>query len=329
MIHAKPLVLVADDEETIRELLYQVLINLGYDVALAEDGAEALEIIRNTPPDLILSDVMMPKVDGFELCAKVKEDRFTRLIPVVLLTGLGGIDDRVKGIDSGADDFISKPFQMVELAARLRSLLRLKQFTDELEHAEKVIFSLALAVEAKDSYTQGHCARLAYYGQEVGKILGLDESDMQAIHRGGFLHDIGKIGMPDSILLKPGPLTPEEFIEVRKHPAKGEEICKPLRTLTSVLPIIRHHHERIDGDGYPDKIAGNDIPLNARIVSCVDYVDALSTKRPYRDALPTNEVISMLREAVITGHLDSDIAKIIEEIMKTQKSDWLAITTSL
>jgi len=321
----KPLILVAEDDDNTRDLLGQMLDNLGYESMLAEDGLVATKILEKHTPDLVLSDVLMPKLNGFKLCEHIKTNRETRLIPVVLLTGLGGIDDRVKGIEAGADDFINKPFQLVELTARLRSLLRLKQFTDELEHAEEVIISLALAVESKDPYTEGHCHRLSQYSSEVGKRLNLGEDDILSLSRGGYLHDIGKIGMPDSILMKPGPLTADEIEIMRRHPASGEAICQPLRTLHSTLPIIRHHHERMDGNGYPDGISGEDIPLGARIIACVDYVDALVTDRPYRKALPMDEVQGLLKTAVDTGHLDSDIATIVNDIINEVKDDWTEI----
>jgi len=321
----KPLVLVAEDDDNTRELLGQMLENLGYQSHLTVDGLEACEFLEKETPDLVLSDVLMPNMDGFRLCERIKSDRNMRLIPVVLLTGLGGIDDRVKGIDAGADDFINKPFQLVELSARLKSLLRLKQFTDDLEHAEEVIISLALAVESKDPYTEGHCQRLAYYAEEVGHRMNLNDDDLLSLKRGGFLHDIGKIGMPESILMKPGPLSADEIEIMREHPASGEVICKPLRTLANTLPIIRHHHERMDGNGYPDGLKGEDIPIGARIIACVDYVDALATDRPYRKALPMEEVQALLDTAIEGGHLDPNVAKIVNAIIDEVREKWTEV----
>jgi putative two-component system response regulator len=325
-MHGKPSIVIADDDLPTLDLLRQMLENLGYEARMTTNGLEALSAIREEPPDLLLSDVMMPQMDGLELCRRIKEDRATRLIPVVLLTGLGSVEDRVKGIEAGADDFISKPFQISELSARLRSLLKLKQFTDELEHAEEVIFSLALTVEAKDPYTEGHCQRLSLFSVEVGRRLGLGEEDLQALRRGGILHDIGKIGISDTILFKPGPLNREETAEMRSHTSKGEEICRPLRSLATALPIIRHHHERMDGTGYPDGLEGEQIPINARIVAAVDYVDALVTDRPYRKALPMDEALTMLHKAVETGHLDGRVVKEVAGIVAEVGEGWATTT---
>ncbi|GBE30075.1 MAG TPA: response regulator [Bacteroidetes bacterium] len=321
MIHT-PRILVAEDETDTRSVLGQMLEALGYDALLTDNGRAAFDSMADNPPDLVLSDVMMPIMDGFELCQRIKSDPTTRLVPVVLLTGLGGVEDRVRGIDAGADDFISKPFQLTELHARIRSLLRLKQFTDDLEHAESIIFSLARTVEAKDAYTEDHCNRLSVYSVIIGQRLGLDEEDQRALRRGGILHDIGKISIADAILLKPGPLSQEERDIMQTHSVRGETICKPLRSLHSSLPIIRHHHERMDGTGYPDHLSGEDIPLNARIVAAVDFIDALVTERPYRGPLPMKEALRMANAAAEDGHLDPQIVKLVEELIDGLGREW-------
>ncbi|HEB84478.1 MAG TPA: response regulator [Bacteroidetes bacterium] len=318
-----PLILVVDDEIDTLDVISMMLDTLGYRTITAMDGRAALEIILSNPPDLIISDVLMPEMDGFELCRRVKENRLTRLIPVVLLTGLGSSEDRIQGIEAGADDFISKPFQHAELRARVSSLLRLKQFTDDLEHAEQVIISLALAVEAKDPYTKGHCQRLSRHGVEVGKQLGLEEEQLRAIHRGAILHDIGKIAIPESILLKTGSLTAKEREIMCSHAARGEEICRPLRSLASALPIIRHHHEWVNGQGYPDGLVGETIPIGARIVAAVDYYDALVTDRPYRKAMPKDEALPALWEAVHAGHLDPKIVRELDKLLTNDSYVWL------
>jgi len=322
MNHPAARILVADDDSATLELLNEMIKNLGYRPQLATNGEEALEALRNDPPDLVLTDVMMPKMNGFELCKRIKGERTTRLIPVVLLTGLGSTEDRVMGIEAGADDFISKPFHLSELSARVHSLLRLKQFTDDLEHAEEVIFSLALAVEAKDPYTQGHCARLAHYSVVVGRRLGATDDELLSFRRGGILHDIGKIGIPEKILLKPGPLTEEETVVMRSHPIKGEDICKPLRSLNKALPIIRSHHEWFNGGGYPDSLKEDQIPHGARIIAAVDYYDALVTDRPYRKALPMEEALRMLHEAVDSGHLDPSIVQELAVVISNVGDSW-------
>lgn len=319
-----PLILIVEDEAENLELLKLMLEQLGYRTRGANDGQEAKELIEDgVSPDLVLTDVMMPRLDGYGLCNWIKENRETRLIPVVLLTGLNHLNDRIRGIEVGADDFITKPFEHTELRARVSSLIKLKQFTDELENAEEVIFSLALAVEAKDPYTQGHCFRLSRHGVEIGTRLSLDDEELQAIRRGGILHDIGKIGIPDQILLKPGPLTEEERDSMRAHPLKGEQICKPLRSLASSLPIIRHHHERMDGAGYPDGLMGDKIPVGARIIAAVDFFDALVTDRPYREALPIQQALSIVRAATDDGHLDPEVVEMLVELVKDVWDSWV------
>ena len=301
---SRPRILVVDDDALIRQFLEDQLVGEGYLVSIARDGEEALAKVAADSPDLILLDVMMPKLDGFEVCRRLKSDERTILIPVVMVTALTATDQRIKGIEAGADDFLSKPYNRLELFTRVRSLLKLKRHTDELENAETVLFSLALSVEAKDPYTNGHCDRLARYSVALGKSLGLHAEQLKALQRGGVLHDLGKIGVPESILLKPGPLNDMERAVVREHPAVGERICKPLKTLRTVLPIIRHHHEKWDGSGYPDGLAGEAIPLTARIMQVADIYDAFTTERPYKRALTQEEAIALMREETAKGWWD-------------------------
>ncbi len=239
-------ILVADDNELNRELLSSLLAPEGYQVICVTDGQQALDQVSSDSIDLALLDVVMPRKTGFDVCLAIKAKPETRLIPVLLLTSLNSDDDRIRGIMCGADDFLSKPVNKHELLARVHSLLRLKQFTDELDNAEAVLFSLALSIEAKDPYTEGHCDRLSKYSVAVADKLGLPEDLRVALRRGGLVHDIGKLAVPESILLKPGPLTPEERKIMEQHTIAGERICAPLRSFRHVLPIIRHHHEKQD-----------------------------------------------------------------------------------
>jgi putative two-component system response regulator len=306
---ARTHILVVDDNALDRELLKDMLGAEGYQIITAQDGEEALEKIAEEPPDLILLDVIMPRIDGYGVCRQIKSDSRTILIPVVMITSLQATEERITGIEMGADDFLSKPYNRQELLTRVRSLLKLKRHTDELENAETVLFSLALGVEAKDPYTNGHCERLARYSVTLGKQLGLTGEYLKALHRGGILHDVGKIGIADAILLKPGRLTAEERAVMETHPAIGERICAPLKSLRLVLPIIRHHHERYDGSGYPDGLKGETIPLTARILQIVDLFDAFTTRRPYKRAFTLEETFKLMRSETDKGWWDGRLAE--------------------
>ncbi|MHB1193634.1 MAG: HD-GYP domain-containing protein [Longimicrobiales bacterium] len=298
-----PLVLVVDDDALMRGTLSRLLRAEGLDVVAEVDGAGALESVHLLRPDLVLMDVMMPGMSGLDVCRLLKDDPATRLIPVLLLTGEDAAN-RVRGLEAGADDFLSKPPERLELLARVKSLLRQKGHTDRLVEAESVVLSLGRSIEGKDPNTEGHCERLATFGTRLGIRLGLDQATVEAISRGGYLHDIGKVAVPDSILLKAGALTAEEWVIMKKHPLTGEHICAPVRSFRRVLPIIRHHHERWDGSGYPDGLAGEDIPLTARVLQTVDVFDALTTHRPYKVALSPEEALDTMESEVARGWWD-------------------------
>jgi putative two-component system response regulator len=300
-VKATGTVVVADDAQASLELLRTILTRDGHTVHTARDGAHALTLTLSESPDVVVTDVIMPKLTGFEVCRRIKEDRMTRLISVVLVTGLEGTEERIEGINAGADDFLTKPINAHELRARVRSLVRLKRFTDELDSAESMILSLAHTVEARDPYTAGHCTRMASYASLFGTVLGLPEEDVTALSRGGYLHDVGKIGVPDAVLLKAGSLTPDEFVVMKRHTVTGDQLCGELKLLRLVRPIVRSHHERIDGSGYPDGLAGDDIPLLAQITGIVDVYDALTTDRPYRTALTSEMAVAQLEAEARRG----------------------------
>jgi putative two-component system response regulator len=299
------------------ELIRAHLTLHGYRVIEAANGEEALRQVARHRPDLVLMDVMMPLMDGYQACQRLKRDPATILTPVVFVSALSDQENRIRGIEAGADDFLTKPFDRTELLARVRSLLRVKRYTDDLDHAETVIGSLALGVEAKDPYTEGHCARLSDLAVRVGEGFALNDGSLRALRQGGVLHDVGKVGVPDAILNKPGPLTDPEMAVVREHPAIGERICSPLRSLRDVLPIIRSHHERFDGSGYPDGLRGEEIPIVARIMAVADVYDALRTRRPYKPALPGPEALRILREETDRGWWDPGVVRILSRAVES------------
>jgi putative two-component system response regulator len=302
-------VLVVDDLAVNVTALAELLTAYGYTVLKAHDGQEAVEIAGRELPDLVISDVRMPRRDGFDVCRTLRADPATRLTPVVLLTGATETDDRLRAIDAGASDFLTKPVDVSELRARVRSLVQLKRYTDDLDSAEAVLKSLALTIEARDPHTEGHCDRLARYAVEFGERLQLPDEDLQALARGGYFHDIGKIGIPDAILLKRGPLTPAQRKIMDEHPAIGDRLCGNLRALQHVRAIVRHHHERLDGSGYPDGLSGDAIPLLAQIISIIDVYDAITTNRPHRRARSPRAAFKELRDEVKRGWRRADLVE--------------------
>ena len=315
-------ILIVDDQPTNLDLLEALLRPEGYRIVAAESGKAALELLERHQPDVVLLDIMMPKPNGLDVCRAIKSSPETRLTPVVLVTALSAIEDRVAGIEAGADDFLTKPIDCVELLARVRSLVALKGYTDELERAESVLMALARSIESKDPYTEGHCDRLHDLAALLGEQLGLPDHQIVALRRAGIVHDMGKVAVPDSILLKPGSLTDQEWSIVHRHPLVGEQICAPLKSFRSLLPIIRHHHEKMDGSGYPDHIKGEQIPVTARVLQITDIYDALTTERPYKAAVMPAEALKTMQEEVDRGWWDPDIFARFEKLL-AQRTDLL------
>jgi cyclic di-GMP phosphodiesterase len=312
-------ILIADDHESSLAGLEGLLALEGYKVVTALDGEMALSEFFRVQPDLLLLDVNMPKLRGTEVCRRIKSNPETLLVPVVLITALTATQDRIAGIEAGADDFLNKPVVREQLIARVRSLLRLKAFTDELERAEAVLFTLARSIEGKDPYTQGHCERLADYSARLGEHMGLPAEEIRALRRAGIVHDIGKVAVPDSILLKPARLTRSEQTILRLHPVVGERICASLKSFQLVLPIIRHHHEKMDGSGYPDGLRGEQIPLAVRVLQVVDVYDALSTRRPYKPALSAAAAFDVMKSEVKKGWWDPEVLAAFEKLIKADE----------
>jgi putative two-component system response regulator len=297
-------ILIVDDTPDNIETLEQILEDFKYDIYKAVDGDDALKMIEEVEPNLILLDVMMPGKDGYEVAKIVKQNKKTRLIPIIMLTALDGQDERLKGYQAGVDDFISKPFNIFELRARVHNLLRLHSYISELDHAEQIIFSLARTVEAKDKYTEGHSERLSKMSAKLGRKTNLSEADLIILRRGGILHDIGKIAIQDSILQKEGTLSDEEYEIIKTHPAEGVRICAPLKSLKPILPVINFHHEKYDGSGYPTGLKGSDIPIHARIMGIVDCFDALTTTRSYRPSMSIDKTLGIMENETRQGKWD-------------------------
>jgi putative two-component system response regulator len=302
-----PSILVVDDVPSNLELMEAVFMKEGFRVYTALGADAAIDLFMNNSIDLAVLDVMMPGVDGFELCARLKDMSGKRFFPVILLTALTDRHSKIKGIASGADDFMSKPFDNSELMMKIKSLLKLKRLNEELDHSENIILTLAVAMEARDPYTKGHSTRVSKLSVDFVSFLGLPETDRKEMKKAGILHDIGKICLSESLLRKPGPLTREEVEMIKTHAVLGEELCRPLVSMKKILPSIRHHHERWDGGGFPDGLGGEEIPLMARILAIVDSFDAMVSVRPYRDRRSVRVTLETMRAEKNDGQWDSEL----------------------
>ena len=313
--HISSTVLVVDDDTSIRKGLIHLLRAEGYKTVEAKDGREALSLISVENPDLILLDLMMPDINGLMVCRQLKSIEETRLIPIVMITAVYELEEKLKAIDAGVDDFLNKPINIPELRARVRSLLRMKHLNDLLDCADTVISSLANAIEAKDKYTEGHNERVSRYAVALARAVGLSERELEIVRMAGILHDIGKIGVPDKVLNKRSSLNKLEFNSILSHPEKGQRILKPLHSLMGVRKVVLYHHERYDGKGYPHGLEGEQIPIYARIMSIADTYDAMTTTRPYRKALTKSEAIRELKDKA--GQMwDPELVKIFVNLVK-------------
>lgn len=319
LTQAPPKILVVDDNIQNIELLDGLLSSRGYAVIKAYNGAEALRKVEETPPHMILLDVLMPGMDGYEVCRRLKTQESTRLVPVVMLTALNSLEDRVRGIDAGADDFIAKPFQKLELLARVKSLIRVKGLLDQLEGAQNVLLSLAIVLDFNDPYTHGHSQRVSENGARLAAFMGLPEAEQKRIRFGGILHDIGKVATEKNVLHKQGALNGQEYEHIKLHPVVGEKICQPLQFAKPLLPIIRGHHEKFNGKGYPDGLAGEEIPLGCKIIGIVDAYDALITVRPYRDSLAHETAIDVIKSESVKGYWDPEIVSLLCGMFKSER----------
>ena len=305
-------VLVVDDEPRNAKLLEAILTPLDYNVIKAYNGEEALSIADKMNIDLILLDIMMPIIDGYEVCKHLKQNEEKRLVPIIMVTALNDMESRIKGIETGADDFLSKPINKIEIQARTKALISTKKLNDKLTSIENMIVLLANAVEAKDKCTEGHVQRVSEMAVLLGKKLSLASHEITALRYGGILHDIGKIGVSDTILNKLGPLSGEERQMINQHPLVGYKICLPLKkTLGIAIDMILHHHEKLDGSGYPEGLKGDDISVAARIMAIVDIYDALISDRPYKKGMSHQQAMSILSREADAGQLDKTIIDMI------------------
>ncbi len=312
---ARASVLVVEDDASSRLLMTRVLEAAGYRVLAVADGEAGLTAVDAERPDLVVLDIGLPGIDGLEVCARLRAEPRNATLPIIMLTARAQLDDLVTGLGAGADDYLAKPFRQPELLARLRSALRLRAALLRMETAHAVVATLANAVEAKDPITEHHCQRLAFLSARLTDRLGLDHAAAETIAYGALLHDVGKIGIPEAILTKPGPLDEAEWELMRRHPEIGERICRPLGAGAGFLPIIRHHHERWDGRGYPDRLAGEAIPLGARIVAVADAFDAMTHDRHYRVARSVVEALTEIHGAAGT-QFDPELARLFVEAIE-------------
>ncbi len=339
-------ILIVDDEEINLKLLEAMLHPMGYTIYKAKNGKEALRKVKENNVDLILLDIMMPEMNGYEVAKILKEDEETRLIPIVMVTALSDLDSRVKALEVGADDFLSKPVDKTELRARVKSLLKVKEYNDHMKEYQKrleeevkertkelrkafekikrlsldTIYRLSKAAEYKDEETGQHIMRVSNYAAAIAKEMGLGDKVAEALLYATPMHDIGKIGIPDHILLKPGRLTPEEFEIMKRHTLIGAEILHGAESgflkLGEIIALT--HHERWDGKGYPRGLKGREIPLAGRIVAISDVFDALISKRPYKEPYPVEKSLKIIKEER-GSHFDPEVVdaffKIIDQIL--------------
>ena len=314
-------VLVIDDDEHIRGLIVRLLNPMGHFVMEAGSAEEAHEKLLTVSPDLVLLDMQLPGRSGHELLAEIRAEPRTRLVPVVMITGAATHDTKVKAIQAGVTDFIAKPFSPEELAARVRALLELKFVTDALEDAEQVIIALARTIDARDRYTYGHSARVSLYAGLLGERIGLEDRALATVRRGGLFHDFGKIAVRDAVLLKPAKLTSQEYAEIQRHPTEGRDLLRNMKTLTHAMAVVYHHHERMDGSGYPDGLSGEAIPITARVTTIADVFDALTTARVYRGALSREDALGIMADEVRKGWWDGRLLDEFLGVLETLPKD--------
>lgn len=315
-------ILIVDDEPAQRRLAAATLTSPKYLVSEAADGKQALEWLNGADFDCMLLDRRMPLLDGYAVLRYVRQKMGEALLPIIMVTAYGdGSDAIADALNLGATDFIRKPYDPLELIARVDAAVSHKRLTDQLEDAESILFAQARMAEARDHHTGDHIARVAHNAVVFGQSLGLPPDDLLVLRRGAVLHDIGKLGIPDAILLKPGKLTDEEWGIMKSHTIIGERLISDMRRMRPAADIILSHHERWDGGGYPNGLKGEAIPFLARLFQLVDIHDALVYERPYKSALPPDEVARLLKEETDRGWRDPDLANAFLEILASRPDD--------
>jgi len=312
-------ILLVEDDKSQRNLIRDILntSDKEYSIADASDGDQALQMISSNNYDIVLLDKRLPSIDGDEVCRRLRQDSKHSLLPIIMITAENGINELERSFSIGATDFIRKPYNPVELISRVGAALAMKRMTDQLDNAESLLFALARMVEAKDETTGDHCSRLSHRCVVFGMELGLSLGELEALRKGGIVHDIGKLAIPDSILLKEGSLTDEEWVLMRQHTIIGAKLCEGLASMREVLPIIMSHHERWNGSGYPHGKSGNEIPFLARVFQLVDVYDALSSVRPYKPAFSHQEILRILQEEIDVGWRDPELTHLFMELLRS------------
>lgn len=311
-------IVIADDSPIIIKRVQKLLNEQGYQVFTAFDGGSALELIESVRPDLIILDVEMPVMNGLEVCKIVKSNEETALIPIIIFSSSDSLENKNIAVEVGANDFLSKSFDIVELKLKVESLLKLKSAIDQLESAQNIIKAFVKAVEVKDKYTVGHAERVSMYAVQIAQKIGLEQQQVKDITIAGLLHDIGKIGISDAILNKPGKLTDEEFAIIKQHPVSGDEICSPIKSFDRIKRIIRHHHEKLNGSGYPDGISGDEINIETRIMTVADIYDALTSNRAYRTSMEKSGAFGILENSVQKGEIDMFLVEALRQIVDSE-----------
>ncbi len=322
--NSKPIILVADDIPENIELMEAHLHSIECTIIPATDGQDALQKALDNNPDLLLLDVMMPGLTGIQVCGQLRKVRKFRFTPIVMVTSLSDVQDKVAAIEAGATDFLTKPVNRLELITRVNTLLNQKSLYDDLASSYDIIFALVSVVEARDTYTHGHSERVGTLAAEFARFLSMDEVEVERIHKAGLLHDIGKIGISDSILNKPGRLTQEEYNIILDHPIIGAKLISNIKNLRDVSQYIRHHHERYDGYGHPDRLSGDSIPMGARIIGIADTYDAIISRRSYDAERSEDDAVMIFKEERDHGQWDPELVDRFLEFLAVRSGEILS-----